>query len=158
MLARFLLAVCSLVSLACFAFPLYIIRPFRHQGPRELAAALFVMQIRPVLSVICVLIAFAAVLATWRHVRGRLGKIGLVGALVLALAGAVLSRVNVYERMFHPLATPQFQATSDAHIDKEDMVISVALNGEARAYPVREMAYHHVVNDTVGRQPIVATY
>jgi len=158
MLARFLLAVCSLASLGCFVFPLYAIRPFRQQGPRELAAALFVMRIRPALSVICVLIALAVVVATWRSVRGKFRKLALVAALVLALAGAVLSRVNVYERMFHPLATPQFQAAGDTHIDKDDMVISVTVNREARAYPVREMAYHHVVNDTVGRQPIVATY
>jgi len=158
MLARCLLAVCSLASLVCFAFPIYVIRPFRHQGPQELAGALFVMQIRPLLSVICALVAFAVVFAMWRSVRGWLGKLGLAAALFLALAGALLSRVNVYERMFHPLGTPQFQAAQEAHIDKDDTVISVALNREARAYPVREMAYHHVVNDTVGRQPVVATY
>lgn len=60
--------------------------------------------------------------------------------------------------MFHPLAAPQFQAARDAPIDKEDMVLSVRLNGDARAYPIREMAYHHVVNDIVGRTPIVSTY
>ncbi len=38
------------------------------------------------------------------------------------------------------------------------MVLAVQINSESRAYPIREMAYHHVVNDTVGRQPIVSTY
>ncbi len=158
MLARFLLAVCSLASLACFAFPLYVIRPFRQQGASELVAALFVKQVGPALSAICVLIALAAVAWSWRRVRGWLGRFGLVTALLLAVAGAFLSRVNVYEQMFHPLAAPQFQAARDAPIDKEDMVLSVRLNGDARAYPIREMAYHHVVNDIVGRTPIVSTY
>jgi hypothetical protein len=34
----------------------------------------------------------------------------------------------------------------------------VKLGGESRAYPVRMMAYHHIVNDVVGGVPIVATY
>jgi hypothetical protein len=38
------------------------------------------------------------------------------------------------------------------------MVIAVAVNGVNRAYPIREMAYHHVVNDTVGGEPVAATY
>ena len=39
------------------------------------------------------------------------------------------------------------------------MVLAVRLSGERpMPYPIREMAYHHVVNDVVGREPIVATY
>jgi hypothetical protein len=34
----------------------------------------------------------------------------------------------------------------------------VAAGVEARAYPVRALAYHHVVNDIVAGEPIVATY
>lgn len=40
----------------------------------------------------------------------------------------------------------------------DDRVIGVALGGEARAYPLRLMRWHEVVNDTVGRQPIAVTY
>jgi hypothetical protein len=38
------------------------------------------------------------------------------------------------------------------------MVLAVERGGERVAYPVRLMAYHHVVADTVGGVPIVATY
>jgi hypothetical protein len=34
----------------------------------------------------------------------------------------------------------------------------VRVAGIARAYPIRSISYHHVVNDTVGGVPIVATY
>ncbi len=37
-------------------------------------------------------------------------------------------------------------------------VAIVEMNGEAVAYPVRLMAYHHVVQDTVGGRAVVATY
>jgi hypothetical protein len=39
-----------------------------------------------------------------------------------------------------------------------DVVIGVALAGEARAYPVRMLNWHEVVNDELGRTPIAVTY
>ena len=36
--------------------------------------------------------------------------------------------------------------------------IAVTLGGESRAYPIREMGYHHVVNDRLHGLPIVVTY
>lgn len=82
----------------------------------------------------------------------------MVGALLVAVGGAYLARLNIYERMFHPLGAPQFQSARDSHVDKDDMVIAALINGRSRAYPIREMAYHHVVNDTVSGEPIVSTY
>ena len=158
MLARLFVFVCSLVSIACFAVPMYVIRPFRHQGARELAVALFVKQIGPALSLGCALLGLAIVVLNWRRTSGWLARIAMAFGLLLALGGAYLARVNVYEHMFHHLRTPQFEAARDAHFEKDDMVIAVLVNGEARAYPVREMAYNHVVNDVVGREPIVSTY
>ena len=38
------------------------------------------------------------------------------------------------------------------------MVIAVKVNGSARAYPIRSMSYHHIYNDVVLGEPIVATY
>ena len=35
---------------------------------------------------------------------------------------------------------------------------AIEVNGTARAYPIRGMSYHHIVNDTVAGVPIVATY
>jgi hypothetical protein len=40
----------------------------------------------------------------------------------------------------------------------DDRVIGVEFGGEARAYPLRLMRWHEVVNDTVGGAPIAVTY
>lgn len=40
----------------------------------------------------------------------------------------------------------------------EDRVIGVFIGGEARAYPLRLMRWHEVVNDVVGGEPIAVTY
>ena len=48
-----------------------------------------------------------------------------------------------------------------SHKRKRRVVLSidtVARNGEAVAYPIRQLAYHHLVQDMVGRVPIVVTY
>jgi hypothetical protein len=39
-----------------------------------------------------------------------------------------------------------------------DRVIGVTIGGEARAYPLRLMRWHEVVNDVVGGRPIAVTY
>ncbi len=40
----------------------------------------------------------------------------------------------------------------------DDRVIGVEIGGEARAYPLRLMRWHEVVNDVVGGEPIAVTY
>lgn len=147
------------VSLACVAVPMYVSWPFRHQGATELSVALFVQQMGPTVSVCCVVLAVAFAAAGWRGTTGRKARFTTGFALLLVIAGASLARLNVYELlMFHPLGTPQFFTANEAHLDNDDMLIAVRVNGVARAYPIREMAYHHVVNDTVAGEPIVATY
>jgi hypothetical protein len=60
--------------------------------------------------------------------------------------------------MFHPLDHPAFAAASEVKLDKDEKVIAVKLGSEARAYPIRGMSYHHVINDVLNNEPIVATY
>jgi hypothetical protein len=60
--------------------------------------------------------------------------------------------------MFHPYSAPAFGPASAVLVDADDKVLAVSLGGEAHAYPIRTMGYHHIVNDTVGGVPIAATY
>ena len=83
----------------------------------------------------------------------------VAASAVLVCILAMLARANVYEQlMFHPLEPPSFAAPTDAKLDADDKLIVVKINGSARAYPIREMGYHHVVNDVVGGTALVATY
>ena len=61
--------------------------------------------------------------------------------------------------MFKPLANTAFVNVNDAgFVSDGDMVLAVELNGDAAAYPVRQVAYHHVVQDTIGGIPVLVTY
>ncbi|MBV9763389.1 MAG: DUF3179 domain-containing protein [Acidobacteriaceae bacterium] len=153
-----LLAVCTLISIACFAFPVYVIWPFRHQGPAELQLALFVKRVGPWVAIICSALCLFALLFTWKSLHSRMARTAAVILFVLALGGAFLSRVNIYEQMFHPIEAPRFESAANAKLDPNDMVIAVRVSGVDHAYPIREMAYHHVFNDTLNGEPIVATY
>jgi hypothetical protein len=79
--------------------------------------------------------------------------------LVPLLASTWFARQNHFEWMFNPLANAAYAKTTEAgFVDDAGIVMAVESNGEAVAYPVRLMAYHHLVEDTVGGTPIVATY
>ena len=153
-----MLFVCLAVSLFCVLYPIYVIRPFRAQGARELKFALAVTQFRPLLTILSAGAAFLAWAAFW-YQRPRTGRLylGLAGAVFVGIL-AVLARVNVYEIMFHPIEHSTFTAATQGKLDLDEKVIAVLINGQSRAYPIRSMAYHHLLNDVVGGVAIVATY
>jgi hypothetical protein len=151
------LLACLTVGLFCVVYPIYVIRPFRHQGARELAVALAVSRFRPAITVVAAIAAVLAAIGYWRA-RGAEVEAGFDGGGAALVVVRVLARVNVYELMFHPIQKPAFQAAREVKLDGAEKVIAVRTGGEARAYPIRSMSYHHVVNDVVGGAAIVATY
>ena len=60
---------------------------------------------------------------------------------------------------FIPLDDPAFLAAAETdYFGDEELVLGVEFAGEVRAYPVRMLRYHHIVNDTVGGEPLLVTY
>jgi amino acid transporter len=153
-----ILLCCLALSLICVVYPIYVIRPFRAQGARELAAALVVMRFRSAALLISVAAALAALVLYWRSQPRRWRRVlpTLGAAFVCVLAA--LARVNIYELMFHPDDRPSFAGASATKLDKDEKVIAVNIHGAARAYPIRNISYHHVINDMIDRVAIVATY
>lgn len=55
--------------------------------------------------------------------------------------------------------SPRFTAVPAAsNIGDGEAVIGVEINGDARAYPLRVMMWHEIVNDTIGGVPVAVTY
>ena len=148
----------GLATLAFAAYPMYVIRPFREQHPAALERALWVLlHDKPILLLLFSLITILALLV-WRR-AGWIAKGFLVPAMGIALIAAVSAWFNPYEQMmFHPFGAPRYIPIQQAALDPNDMVIAVTLGDESRAYPIREMGYHHVVNDRLHQLPIVVTY
>jgi uncharacterized membrane protein YozB (DUF420 family) len=152
------LLACLAVSLFCVVYPIHVIRPFRHQGARELAAALVVARFRAVITVISAVTAIAALIGYWRERPPMWRRVLQAAGALLVVVLAFLARINIYELMFHPDIHPSFTAAQAVKLDGAEKVIAVRIGGEARAYPIRSMSYHHVLNDVVGGVAIVATY
>src|SRR5262249_3591054 len=95
-------------------------------------------------AIICLLMVFKL----WQRVRWP-GKTAVVITMIPVLFSAVMARLNYFEWMFHPDPSPQFEAASTSKLDPSEMILAVRMNGDDRAYPISQMAYHHMVNDVV---------
>ena len=62
------------------------------------------------------------------------------------------------EKMFYQPTNKSMVKNEGSTIPVGKLVIGVALNGDARAYPIEIIAYHHQVRDTVGGVPVMVTY
>lgn len=150
-------ALCAITTVGLFLVPAFIIRPFRYQSPRALFAAMALRQHAPVGTLIAGLVCFFIALMLWRT-AGRWGKLVLSLTFLAVTFSAVMSRLNYFEWMFHPIDGQQFLPQSESKLDPKEMIMAVQLGSEPRAYPIRQMAYHHILNDVVGGVPIAVTY
>jgi hypothetical protein len=151
------LFVASLAGLAFAAYPMYVIRPFRQQKPAALERALWVLLHNKPPSLILACLITALALLQWRR-SGWMARLFLAPTIGIAILAAASTWINPFEYMFHPVGEPKYLAADRAGIDPNDMVIAVTLGGESRAYPIREMGYHHIVNDRLHGLPMVVTY
>ena len=152
-----LLFLLAMLSLCLFLIPAFVIRPFRHQSETALGLAIAVKRIAPALTIATLACVLALSVQLWRSSSSFL-RTGVVMALVLSAASAVMVRQNYFEWMFRPIAAAGFIVAGDSHLSDKEMVMAVQIGPESRAYPIVQMAYHHILNDTVADEPIVVTY
>jgi len=58
-----------------------------------------------------------------------------------------------------PLRNPKMIAPSEAdYLEDDNIVFGISINGEARAYPKRILAWHEMFTDTVGDTPVAGVY
>jgi hypothetical protein len=147
----------ALAGIALFFIPAFIIRPFRHQSARALLLAMTLRQRAPLGTLIAALACFVLALVLWKT-ASRWRKSLLVLTMLLVTFSAVMARLNYFEWMFHPIDGAQFVAQAGSKLDAKEMIMAVRIGTEARAYPISQMAYHHVLNDVVAGVPIAVTY
>jgi hypothetical protein len=157
--AWLLLLLAVAATLAVVLIPAWLIQPFRAQTPRAVEVSYFLRSWSPVVTLFITAAALALVVWLWRGKRSWWRRALLAASLLPVFAAAWLARQNHFEWMFNPLPNPAYARVGEASfVGDGEMVMAVEVNGEAVAYPVRQMAYHHVVHDTVGGVPVAATY
>lgn len=150
-----------LVGLAAFAWvfiPVWTIMPFKAQTSEGLNLSYTLRRWSSVATLTALASSALLVVLLWRGARGWT-KAALALLLVPVLASAWFARQNHFEWMFKPLSVSAYVAADKVDfVRDEEMVLAVEVKGDAVAYPIRQLAYHHVVEDTVGDLPVVATY
>jgi hypothetical protein len=114
-------------------------------------------------------------LHTWRWAfRGAFGLAAAAGAVaafrarwrwVPALAGVAAAAVVWFfnfrmaaDHMFAMPVQPVYLPRASSTVDESAVVVGLVRHGQAKAYPLRYLVYHHQVQDTVGGEPVLVTY
>jgi hypothetical protein len=148
-----------LVVVAWVAVPAMLIHPFKPQTPFKVALSYELRRVAPLVTLAGAALLAVLLVRLARRVTRWWQWAPLVLIAALGAAPAWFARQNHFEWMFNPLPDPIYApATLVDFVDAGDMVVAVEVGGEAVAWPVRQMAYHHIVQDEVGGVPVVCTY
>ena len=82
-------------------------------------------------------------------------------SIPLAVIALVIYMANFKMAADHMFYQPQKKlmvSPANSKVDSSRLVIGVIQNGEAKAYPINYLGYHHQVQDTVGGKPVIVTY
>ncbi len=85
-------------------------------------------------------------------------KATFLAAAVLVIVAYMANFNMAADAMFRPMRQQVLAPAATNAVDPGRLVLGVALNGEARAYPIQYLGYHHFLIDTVAGQRILVTY
>jgi hypothetical protein len=158
-LAWAFLLIVLVAAVALVGVPVYLLRPFSPQGPSSVPWAWTLRrEWAPAATAALAVILVIGLLSGWSRTR-RFGKTLLVIFAVVGIGSAWFAHQNHFEWMFNPVAQPTFDVGAKAPaVEADDLVLGLVIKDDAVAFPVRRIGYHHVVNVTIGGEPIVATY
>jgi len=141
----------AILNVVLILTPLLVALPPVKQTPAMLSAAHMAGTLARFTSVALTLFVAQRL---WRQRTWR----GLA-LLAVTLACAVLSRINLLEWVFPAARAAETAPIAAFHdIRDSDMVIGVSIDGQSRAYPVRYLAHHHMLNDQLGATALLPTY
>jgi hypothetical protein len=108
---------------------------------RALFGAMMIAAARPAFSV-----------AGWRKV------VPALAVIVVAAVAYMTNFVMAADAMFKQPDVLTMAPVSQNQVDTARLVVGTVVNGEARAYPVQFIGYHHQVRDSVGGKPVLVSY
>jgi hypothetical protein len=84
-----------------------------------------------------------------------------IPVVLVSIAGLIIYLPNFKISADHMFYQPTQLNMADQSVDTTDrqrLVLGVAINGDAKAYPIQYIGYHHQVVDSVGGKPVIVTY
>jgi hypothetical protein len=97
-------------------------------------------------------------LAGWWSLQGRRRWFAIAGIAIVAGIAAFIHFTMRADQMFLQPRNLVMKPAAENEVDTARLVIGVALDGQAKAYPIRFLAYHHQVLDSLAGKQIMVTY
>ncbi|HVU57280.1 MAG TPA: DUF3179 domain-containing (seleno)protein [Puia sp.] len=108
--------------------------------------------------VLVLLLSYFALVSVFK--KGRIWE-KIILPLLLASYAVVFFAFNFRlpaDKIFYQPVNKSFTNANDTDLDRSKLVIGVVIDGQAKAYPIQLIGYHHQVIDTVGKTPVMVTY
>jgi hypothetical protein len=136
----------------------YFIMPLPgSQRMRSLDAAYQVYQWRWAVRALALALIAAGLAALWR--LGGWGRVATGAALAgVAVFAYVVNFRMAADQMFRQPRTLRMVPSSENEVKLDRLVVGVEVDGEARAYPLQYIGYHHQVRDSIAGQAILVSY
>lgn len=156
---KLLLVISLLILLAVEILRVYYIMPF--PGSQQSDSIGFAYFLNNYIWYIRIAAFLLLVYSIWGRLRTwkKLQQIMLLLALIFY--SVIYYQFNfkfLADKMFYQPRNKSFAVASASKVKTDKLVIATVINGEARAYPIEIIGYHHQVQDTVGGEPIIVTY
>jgi hypothetical protein len=147
----------GLAGLSLFEFlSIYFIMPMPgSQGIESLGVAYFLHEFRWAFRCAFIL---AIIVGSIPALRSRRKWPAITIGLAAAVFVWVLNFQMAAERIFRQPERLTLRNRRDSSVKEGCIVIGIEYNGEAKAYPIRFLVYHHQVQDTIGGKPVIVTY
>jgi hypothetical protein len=148
-----------LILLATEILRVYFIMPFPgSQKANTIDIAYFIGKYIWFFRIFGLILFVPAMFYVFRH--SKWWKKILLGFFVLLYATIFyfLNFKFLADKMFYQPKNKILVSVAGNKIDSNKLVIGVAINGQAKAYPVEIIGYHHQVQDTVGDMAVMVTY
>ncbi len=147
------------LAFAWVAVPVFKIMPFSPQTVSDLKTSYVLRSWSTVFVMAALPAAVGLTIALWSGANRWWRRALLILPLIPLLFLTWFTRQNHFEWMFSPLRNREFVSSDKADfVAGDEMVMAVKIGNDAVAFPIRQIAYHHVVQETIGGVPIVATY
>jgi len=154
---QFTLAIVVLVGIEILR--VYFIMPFPgSQRSETIDLAYFLHQNRNLIRFVGLLMVAIPVIYYFKF--GRMGTKFIVSLCLLVYIGVayLFNFKFLADEMFKQPRHKVFASVAENKVPEKCLIVGVVQDGEAKAYPIEVIGYHHQVRDTVGKTPVMITY
>jgi len=156
---RFILITGLLLLFAAEIARVYFIMPFPgSQKANTIDLAYFLHEYRWPIRIFCLALVFAAIYKRFPRWRTWQKIFFIVGMTLYAVIFYFVNFRFLADKIFYQPKHKNFATAANNKVPVDKLIIGITENGEAKAYPIEIIGYHHQVRDSLGSQPVMVTY